>query len=223
MKSNKKIIAAILLLMAMLNFLSCANDDANKSNDAADFIFYGYGENAVVPDFLTGEQQSIYKMATSLYHVALSPDVLDIDRFFPLKDGQEYIAPNDPWVAEFTADDGSQYAKSVGRYRKWADFERLVTAVFTQGAFNELNQHDRFIKIDGDLYILGATGMPRQGYMPGLDTFNLISSSDNEIKFTVTGYFGESAEEITNEITKEVILTKTANGWRFSKFAVVWE
>jgi hypothetical protein len=223
MKKLLLLIFGVLILSSVL-LMACSGekDDTKNENEPIEFIFHGYGAEAIVPDFFTAEQGEIYKMAISLYHISLDPTRLDNARFFPLKEGQEYIAPNDPWFPDFTADNGNQYSKSVGRYRKWADFEKLVLAVFTPEAFNGLNKFESFIEIDGDLYLLGATGMPRQGYISGLDTFNLLSSSDDEIKFTVTGYFGESEEEITQEITHEIIMINTANGWRFSKFDVAW-
>lgn len=203
------------------------NIPATKNQgETEEFIFFNYAEYTAVPDFFTEEQQNIYKEALTLYDVSRSSDVLDMERFFPLKEGQEYIAPNEgEWVPDFITDDGSMYAKTIGRYRKWEDFQRLITSVFTREAFDELNEHNTFIEIDGDLYILGATGMPYFGYSPKIqaDTFNLISSSENEIKFTVTGYFYDSEDNYVSEITThEIILTKTTSGWRFSKFDVVW-
>jgi hypothetical protein len=118
------------------------------------------------------------------------------------------------------------YAKSIGRYRKWADFEKLVMAVFTTDGFKELNWNNAFLEKDGDLYLLGATGMPRYGYVIQKDIFELINSSENEIKFSVTGHFYDDCDsaniESEEKNTVEVKLTKTSDGWRFSKFAVVW-
>ena len=227
----KKLWFTLLLVVSIALLLTgCGTNPENEiktgKNQAAqeEFIFHGYGANPAVPDFLTEEQQNIYKMAISLYDVARSPDVLDMERFFPLKNGQEFIAPNEGiWVPDYTADDGSMYAKSIGRYRKWADFEKLVMAVFTTEGFNQLNKYKTFIEKDGNLYFIGATGMPRQGYLSGIDIFNLISSNEKEIRFTVTGYFGESVDNHDGEITtNEIILIKTENGWRFSQFSVVW-
>ena len=213
------VVAAVVILGGVLNKIKQDNNDAS-----VEFIFYGYGETALVPDFLTEEQQNIYKQAVSFYHLELMPDVLDMERFFPLKDGQEYIAPNEgSWTPDIALDDDKMYVKSIGRYRKWEDFEKLTMSVFTPEAFSKLNVNGQFMEMNGDLYLSGATGMPRWGYSPALDTFNLISSSDNEIKFTVTQYYIDGYDEVfENLTTQEIILTKTSKGWCFSKFDTTW-
>jgi len=231
LKSNvaKTLLFSTLIIIGILiigSLSGCEKKSENKTeNESSEFIFHGFGKDAIVPDFFTEEQQNIYKEALTLYNVSLDPITLDMATFFPLKEGQKYIEPIDgAWGPTVTLKSGETYTKSIGRYRKWADFDKLMMAVFTREAFNELNKYERFVEIDGDLHLLSVTGMPRQGYSPALDTFNLISSSDNEIKFTVTQYYTDENGQVSGEMTTpEIILTKTSDGWRFSKFDVTWK
>jgi len=137
--------------------------------------------------------------------------------------------------------EGAAYYKSIGRYRKYADFEALCLSVFTREFYAQLNKNKKFIESDGDLYISADTGVVQMSlaYAPWYkpDKFELISESETEIKFTATGYYFEylpensdsdNAENKENalitggEITSlsiEIILTRTETGWRFAQFA----
>ena len=222
MKKVLLVLFSTMLILLMLN--GCEKSPADETEK---FFFYGYAVDTAVPDFLTESQQQLYKEALSLYQLRLMPEEIDNIKYFPLIEGQEYIAPREgDWIPDLTTENGS-YSKSIGRYRKWADFEKLTMAVFTKEAYNELNKGNTWTEKDGDLYWLGALGVPRQCYSPNLkhDTFKLISSSDSEIKFTVTGYFYDDydiTKEESSFTSDEIILTKTKDGWRFSQFNTVW-
>ena len=63
----------------------------------------------------------------------------------------------------------------------------------------------------------------------GPDTFELISQTEDEIRFYVIGTYRDYVENEAGELVQEgeitqrkyeIVLTHTENGWRFSKFAL---
>jgi hypothetical protein len=225
----KKLILMLSMLSALTLLLCACNTNAEKAGNtpSEELIIEGFfGADVDVPDFLSGEQADLYRKATVLYYI-FETEPSSIDRF-PLKDGQDVIPPNDGDVTTGYITAGNvQYGKSIGRYREYAEFEKMVLSVFTPDFFEMLNgtfEVGAFIESNGGLYWLAASGSTAPGYNPREtpDTFQLISSSENEIKFSVTGCYtvyedGYETEEVTSE-TFEIAMTLTNSGWRFTLF-----
>ena len=217
----KKLVPIIFLLILLL--FSCKKesketinlfDELNDKMPWEDYTqFAKYTDYLTVPDFLTEQQADLYKKAAILHYIFKS-DPLELENI-PLPGGIEY--------------------------RNYANFEELVLSVFTRELFEELNKEKKFVKQDDNLYISGNTEIVQMSlaYAPWHkpDKIELISKSETEIKFNVTGYYFEELpdnsvgakssrtppnNEISGEITSltiEIILTRTETGWRFSQFA----
>ncbi|MCL2099329.1 MAG: hypothetical protein FWH24_02695 [Oscillospiraceae bacterium] len=226
----KRFIPVILLLLPVVLFFSCKNDEepdpAEKLNDKMPWEDYSeftrYTDYLTVPDFLTEVQADLYKKAAILHYIFIShPRALEtIPRL------------NEQTEAEITEIqlDGRVYYKSAGRYSDYADFLELCLSVFTREFFEELNKHAQFIEIDGSLFISGETESEQmsESYAPWNkpDEFEPVSIGENEIIFNMTGYYfeephktAESGTENAAHLTVEIVLNLTDSGWRFSRFA----
>ncbi len=178
-----------------------------------------------VPDFLTEEQQTLYRKAYTAYK-----------QFALYTDGFGSTEYNPVTVEEY---DNSFYVGN-GSITTWNDFETAMLGLFTSDYLEELNltvteledgttlRYAHFADYQGQLaYSDGARGS-NNAYIPP-DTFELISQTEDEIRFYVIGtYHAEEENEEgmlvwTDETTQqkyEIVLTHTENGWRFSKFAL---
>lgn len=109
-------------------------------------------------------------------------------------------------------------------------------SVFTDGCWTGLNaiqRGERYISIDGAMhFLLASRGM--YYYNDNFpDTFKLISKTDDEITFTLTGHYSspwpnegetsadrdarwESGWDYT--IDFPIKMVRTADGWRFDQF-----
>lgn len=127
-----------------------------------------------------------------------------------------------------------------GSITTWDDFETAMLGLFTPEYLEELNinitvledgttrRYVCFADYQGQLaFTVGARGS-NPAYL-GPDTFELISRTEDEIRFYLIGtYHAEEENEEgelvwTEETTQEkyeIVLTRTENGWRFSKFAL---
>lgn len=127
-----------------------------------------------------------------------------------------------------------------GSITTWDDFETAMLGLFTPEYLEELNinitvledgtthRYVHFVDYQGQLaFTVGARGS-NPAYL-GPDTFELISRTEDEIRFYLIGtYHAEEENEEgelvwTEETTQEkyeIVLTRTENGWRFSKFAL---
>lgn len=178
-----------------------------------------------VPDFLTEEQQTLYRKAYTAY----MQFTLNTNGF----GSTEY----NPVTVE--GYDNSFYVGN-GAITTWSDFEAAMLGLFTSDYLEELNltvteledgttlRYAHFADYQGQLaYSDGARGS-NNAYIPP-DTFELISQTEDEIRFYVIGtYHAEEENEEgmlvwTDETTQqkyEIVLTHTENGWRFSQFAL---
>lgn len=183
-----------------------------------------YTRNSPVPDFLDKDQQLLYRQALYVYNHLFGGDTSEVcignEDKFPDK---EYTVTRN----------GILYTKATGRYAVWTDFDGMIHSVFTDNFWTGCNDDIVFINIDGTLYYLDAA-MGREYRNENFpDTFKLNSKTDNEIVFTLTGYYsspwpneGETSEqrdqrlkngwEYTLDFT--IKLVRTADGWRFDEF-----
>lgn len=178
-----------------------------------------------VPDFLTEEQQTLYRKAYTAYK-----------QFALYTDGFGSTEYNPVTVEEYD----NSFCVGNGSITTWKDYETAMLGLFTSDYLEELNltvteledgttlRYAHFADYQGQLaYSDGARGS-NNAYIPP-DTFELISQTEDEIRFYVIGtYHAEEENEEgmlvwTDETTQqkyEIVLTHTENGWRFSKFAL---
>lgn len=180
--------------------------------------------NIPVPDFLDKDQQLLYRQAFEIYTSLFGGDTSGVCM------GDEDKFPD---MAGFVERNGIPYTKATGRYAVWADFDGMIHSVFTDNFWTKRNAGTVFVNIDGTLYFLNAAKghYYRNENFP--DTFKLNSKTDDEIIFTLTGYYsspwpneGETSEqrdqrwingwEYTLDFT--IRLVRTADGWRFDQF-----
>lgn len=179
-----------------------------------------------VPDFLDEDQQMLYRQAHSIYSRLFGANVM-------IAVGMEDKFPDLPNLEERS---GIVYTKAVGRYAAWADFDAMIHSLFTDRfwtARNAIQRGERYVNINGALYFLDVSmgGYYRNDNFP--DTFQLKSKTDDEIVFTLTGYYsspwpneGESVEQRDQRLKDgwdytldfNVKLVRTAGGWRFDSF-----
>ena len=184
--------------------------------------------NIPVPDFLDKNQQLLYRQAFEIYTNLFGGDTSGVCM------GDEDKFPD---MAGFVERNGIPYTKATGRYAVWADFDAMIHSVFTDHFWCGQNSwgdtDSTFIDIDGALYYVNAAKghYYRNENFP--DTFKLNSKTDNEIIFTLTGYYsspwpneGETPEQRDQRLLNgweyiidfEIKLVRTAEGWRFEHF-----
>lgn len=189
-----------------------------------------YAQAAALPEFLTAEQQAIYRGAVSLYGSMFGGYTGGIEEK-PFRTG-EWVSPE---VAER---DGSTYTLAQGCYENWADFDAAVHSVFTDSFWAGRNAafegRPIYRDIDGRLGYMDlgrGSGYFYNGNFP--DEFRLEEQTGDTITFTLIGHYssgwpreGESYQdrdarllagyESTCEFSIKMV--KTAEGWRFDEF-----
>lgn len=188
-----------------------------------------YSASIAVPDFLTEEQQRLYRRAHCVYAHLFGAESTSID-MFPPQDGEARLSPKSVVLDDFN------YQLATGRYRNWDDFYRLVHSVFTDDFWNSRNGSDSPIyrNIDGQLGIIElsrSVGYYYNEYFS--DEFRLEKCTSDSVEFVVIGHYSqiwpvadESGEEreqqrkleydYTIEFPIELLLTE--KGWRFNEF-----
>lgn len=180
---------------------------------------------AAVPDFLNEEQQLLYRRTLRVYSQLFGNSTEDFDHW----------AEDDPYyqydIGALEVDEQS-YTQSLGRYAKWEAFDALVHSVFTDRFWTEKNQGS-FLNVDGTVYFVYASrgGGCYNERFP--DTFTLVSQSEDEIVFTLTGHYsyrwpmeGESYEDRDRRLESgwdwtcdfTLRMVRTEDGWRFDRF-----
>ena len=181
--------------------------------------------NCEAPDFLTEEQQILYRKANTAYkQFALYTDGFGSTEWSPVT------------VEEY---DNSFYVGN-GSITTWKDYETAMLGLFTPDYLERLNltvteledgttlRYACFADYQGQLAFSDGARGSNITYL-GPDTFELISQTEDEIRFYVIGtYHAEEENEEgmlvwTDETTQkkyEIVLTHTENGWRFSQFAL---
>lgn len=220
-------LAALLLLLAGCGPEPSARPEALTDTDLP---LSGAARLGTAPEFLTEEQQLLYRQAFVLYSAMFDGETTGIDDAFPGTDAQtehdEYTPP----------DSDCTYVSSNSRWRDWADFDRVVHGLFTDAfwsACNDSGSGPIYIERDGRLFILDCAYGDQyyNGNIP--DEFTLAAQSDERIDFTVTAHYSypyprqdETQEERDNRLetsyeytrTYPVTLVNTDAGWRFDAF-----
>ena len=235
----KRFLFAALAALALLALVGCAAEPAEPEATGyyltdEDVPLDERALSRAVPDFLTEEQQTLYRQAAALYDAMFGGETTGIDYAFPSPDAlpDEY--------STYTPD-GSDYTyiRSDCRWQSWADFDRVVRGVFTDRLWAELNEADFdgspsvYIEHDGQLYILDCSYGDQYYNNVFPDEFALVEQTDERIEFTVTAHYsypyprqGESYEERDERmktsyeftLTFPVVLLRTDAGWRFDTF-----
>ena len=182
--------------------------------------------NCEVPDFLTEEQQTLYRKAYTAYkQFALYTDGFGSTEWTPVTiEGNE--------EGRFFVGDGS--------ITTWKDYETAMLGLFTPDYLEELNltvteledgttlRYACFADYQGQLAFSDGARGSNNAYIPP-DTFELISQTEDEIRFYVIGTYQDYVENEAGELVQEgeitqrkyeIVLTHTENGWRFSQFAL---
>ena len=186
-----------------------------------------YDMNLAVPDFLTQEQQTLYRRAHNLYEHLVGDSVEYAETFengaFPQKE-YEQIMIND-----------MAYLVAQGRYANWNDFEEVGRSIFTESCWEKLNKTSDGLALrteyNGKLCFLDtSTGSGYYSCKDIPDDFRLEQSDENEVLFTLIGhyrYLGEVADDDTNDDKAQaydytlefpIKMVLTENGWRFDEF-----
>jgi len=198
------------------------NDSKNEPlQSRPDLPLTEYFLSMSVPDFLTEEQQYLYRCACSIYPTFTgNPDHIND---YPA-DEEYTVAYEAPIMIEVNSME-LRYHAAKGKYRLWDDFVAMGTSIFTDSYFAELS--DMFHGVDGITRIPDVAKGSRWGYMEDVqeDTFRLTSKTDTEIRFDVIGHYfsrtddGEvDLESMTTE-SFPIVMVLTNSGWRFDKFA----
>lgn len=167
-----------------------------------------------VPDFLTEEQQLLYRKAYNLYNLFLGESA-SVDSY-PMPDGS---SPGFYPIKETM--NGVEYYMAQGRYRDWDTFLEMVHSVYTDELFELLNQSSSgnpiYVEQNGTLFYLDTTYITHPGKLYN-ETFELVSQTDDEIIFLVSDQF---YEEITDSVETRsgFVIMKCINGrWFVNEF-----
>lgn len=171
-----------------------------------------------VPDFLSEEQQLLYRRAYNLYsHTKLGSDI-------------EYAGNNIDLSQYETIQIGEyDYYVSQGPYKNWDDFRTVMCSVFTENYWNRFTDNTSLKEYNGRLCFLDAAmGVGYFYDKTSTDTFRLESKTNAEIHFTLIGHYagewtqdeinttGEELHYYTLEFPMSLVLAE--NGWRFDEF-----
>lgn len=190
-----------------------------------------YAKSSAVPDFLTTEQQTLYRQAQSLYGGMFGGITLWIDS--GVFRGSEPGPYRDPVEL-----DGYIYTIASGVYQNWADFDAAIHSVFTDRFWVSRNTLFDGIpiyrEIDGRLGVLELERGAGYCYNENFpDEFRLDKQTEEEISFTLIGHYswvfpneGETYEERNARRAREyewtwdfpIRMVLTEDGWRFDKF-----
>ena len=188
-----------------------------------------------VPDFLTPEQQQLYRRACSFYTHLFGGETGAVEYSEWLEEGAAPL----PEEREQVDIGGYTYWVSYGLYADYARFDAVRASLFTDEFWQARNALDEsgtpiFTEHEGRLCYLDmsrGSGYYRNSAFP--DTFTLVSESEEEIVFTVRGYYlevwppeGTSQEEwdayrqenFAGTLSFTLRLVNTPEGWRFDQF-----
>lgn len=194
-----------------------------------------------VPDFLTPDQQALYRRAYALYVNAFGGYSRNLDAIGVTDpEARLDVLSSQPAVTI----DGAPYLLSVGRYQNWEDFDRVVHSLFTDRFWNEVNHTEptsdgdlpRFVsREDGRLCFLDLEWFQDGSYNEHFpDTFRLEEQTDTSVTFTLIGHYsdiypqdGETPEDRDARLVRQydytveypIKLVLTDGGWRFDQFA----
>ena len=173
-----------------------------------------------VPDFLTEEQQLLYRKAYFLYTHTFGGNTDLIDIFDADPDSYVFSSANYGFYS---------YQIASGRYQNWADFDQVVHSVFTDDYWQQTNcfpgadgiTYPTYMEYDGKMaFISSARG--GSWYNDDIsDQFKLVSKTENTIEFTVTGHYADPYDRTDFQLTFPLRMVLTEDGWRFEQYHCV--
>jgi len=186
-----------------------------------------YDMNLAVPDFLTQEQQTLYRRAHNLYEHLVGDSIEYAETF------EDDVFPQSAYEQVIIND--MVYLVAQGRYANWNDFEEVGRSIFTEKYWEELNKTSDGLPLrteyNGKLCFLDTSMGGGYYYCEDIpDDFRLEKSGENELIFTLIGHY-RNFEEVTDENTNDsrmegydytlefpIKMVLTENGWRFDEF-----
>ena len=164
-----------------------------------------------VPDFLTEDQQQLYRAAYRMYYHFSMSGGFALDRSVSIQGDNERT---------FYLDKG---------FESYSAFQKALESVFTEDYANRLRNDTQLYMDDGNDRLFSSPG-DRGGNIDYVSTsFELVSQSAEELTFHLIGHYredagfgekGGSAKETTQEYP--IHMVRTENGWRFDNFAMAF-
>lgn len=228
----KKIILSFFMILSLVSLTCCEKDDFDASLEpplSKEIL------TMAVPDFLTEEQQLLYRRAYSLYQHMFGGETSAIEYGeFSSQLGTTSQEHETIQIGSFS------YTKSLGRYKDFFDFEKLIDSVFSARFWDERNIIDKevgteiYIEKDKSLYFIEFSRGSGYFYNKNFpDKFELLEKKDTLISFNVIGHYSQvwpyenETSLMRNERRKTsydyviefpITLVLTDEGWRFDKF-----
>ena len=177
------------------------------------------------PKFLSNEQKKLYQKANTLYRALFGGDTWSIDYFDAPED---YVFDN-----ETVELDGVTYRIAKGRYADWEVFDAVIHGLFTDEFWRSRNRtaegYELFREYEGKLVFAEASRDSGLYYRDDRgDEFELVSQTEDEIVFTLTGHYRIPLERendnpydddgVYYEDEFTVRMVRTEDGWRFDEF-----
>lgn len=228
----KKMLLTLILVFALTSLTGCEKDDFDPSLEPP---LSERELKMAVPDFLTEEQQLLYRKAYSLYQHMFGGETSAIEY-------TEFMNSNEISSFKYEAIQiGSySYKKSLGRYKVWRDFDNLIKSVFSQRFWDDRNIIDKeigtkiYIEKDKSLYFIEFSRGSGYYYNENFpDEFELLEKKDNFITFKLIGHYSpiwpldQESSIQRNERRKAeydyviefpIKMILTDDGWRFDVF-----
>jgi hypothetical protein len=228
----KKRLLTLILVFALTSLTGCEKDgfDASLEPPLSKEIL-----TMAVPDFLTEEQQLLYRRTYSLYQHMWNGETSAIDNY-PLLDDK---VKNKTYETYFQND--INYLISIGRFSNWNEFILLVDSIFTKDFFDEKNTLQNgsriYIECDAKLCIQDLSRGGNGNYNENFDDeFILLKETEDTIVFEVIGHFsefypmdGETIEERNKRREQEfeykkskiIRMVRESGKWKFSDFSLL--
>lgn len=177
------------------------------------------------PDFLSAEQESLYRRAMSLGGMLFSgTGAIDA---FPMPDGTKPKPTNPDMTSEIQGD----YLVSYGRFAQWDDFEAMMRSVFTPEYYELLladaGGPDRFVRLEdgrtGYMDLSRGSDASYAGWWN--DEYELVTSTDDVLECNLIAHYGvwgggEMTPEEHRTETYPIRMERTEDGWRVAEFHI---
>lgn len=176
-----------------------------------------------IPEFLNEEQRQLFLHAYCAHSTFLCGYPAGIDSF-PLADGSE----PDVYSYETVEIDGETYTLAHGRYRQWKDFQTMMDGLFTsEYQSQEISWDHAFRSTEDGLLCYLDTGIGSDPFYQGneTDTYELVSQTEDEIRFNLIGHYTEwdYEKEVWGEpytVPHFIRMVRTDRGWRVAEMNV---
>lgn len=154
------------------------------------------------PDFLTEDQQLLYKAAYRMYyHYSMSVG------FDP--DPDQTLVGENGWTYHLNR-----------AFSSYSEYRAVLNKVFTEDYAAFLNENELYIADEnGRLYSSLGEREGRETYVGS--TFELVSQSEDEITFHLIGHYNEgeaNGEGGETAYSYPIHMVRTEDGWRFANF-----